>query len=304
MQFLLLLCSSSWQKPHIACVVPHHGWLLELVAIVQSSPAVVMETSEEASIPHQGTAAPAIAVQHSLQDTHAAATAFERMPALLAQVAEQLSVVDAQEAVSSGAGQDQGLVLAAQAAELASARQAMQLMAQLLESMPQPTEQPEGLPAGQAAVSASDVQALLSQLLQSPPGATQQQVVDQDQSQMIAAQAAELASARQAMQLLAQLLEQEAGSTAVSTSAVQASGQSTSASVSELRLQQGLEDIMQRLSTHQVMHVCYIAPHVSVKPITYQKVIWLMRYQQTGSASTCDCQPHLRIWYSMCMSAH
>ena len=236
-------------------MLSHRAWLLKFAAAVQSTPPVRMEMSVGAPVPNQDATVPATAVQPSLQDRQTAA-ATQRIPALLTQVAEQLSASAAQEAVSSSADQDQSQLMTAQAAELASARQAMQLMAQLLESMPQPTEQTGSPLAGQAAVSASDLQALLSQSQQQ--AVTQRQAVDQEENQVIAAQAGELASARQAMQLLAQLLEQEAGSTAVSTSAVQATGKGSSEdavlreAAVELRLQQALEMMLQAQAGHRV----------------------------------------------------
>ena len=124
------------------------------------------------------------------------------------------------------AGND-GQLIASQAAALAAARQAMQLMLQLLE---QSGFSMEDVAAGaQAATQAAnaDMQAVSAQSLQhalqqAAPQATSfsSEHAEVDSSEVIAAQVAELASARQAMQLLAQLLESAGpGATTVESSA-------------------------------------------------------------------------------------
>ena len=233
--------------------------------LVQSPSPAQVDSTLQAAITRQEQAAQTAAVQDrqagtSVQQSSAAvqvaASTPDRTPELLRQLAEQLSVSATQDAEpDSGEGQSQ--LIAAQAAELASARQAMQLMSQLLETTERASQQPRDSRADLAAISASNVQALLSQLLQAQPAAMPSlvappQTVAPDQSQVLAAQAAELASARQAMQLLAQLLEQEAASTAGSTSAVQPiDGPASSEdallreAAIELRLQQALEMMLQ-----------------------------------------------------------
>ena len=124
--------------------------------------------------------------------------------------ADQRQLLVQQLAAASQAGSTPGrpsqeLLLASQAAELASARQAMQLLAQLLESLPQPAEQ-----VGGSRQAADTLQGLLSQLLHSQQSDIAPQGPSEDVSALLTAQAAELASARQAMQPMAQLLEQRA----------------------------------------------------------------------------------------------
>ena len=123
----------------------------------------------------------------------------------------------------SAAAPDQSELIASQAAELASARQAMQLMTQLLEStlseqrtaadtaQPQPAASPD-MPSRQVGAPAvADLQDLMASIMQQLAPSASQTAPDTlaDHGQMLAAQAAELASARRAMQLLAQLLEQD-----------------------------------------------------------------------------------------------
>ena len=99
-------------------------------------------------------------------------------------------------------------LVAAQAAELASARQAMQLMLQLLEQQQETAAQPPAIPQVSTAEHQAEITALRQQLIEQVSHDPMRVTLESgDQSQRLAAQAAELASARQAMQLLAQLLE-------------------------------------------------------------------------------------------------
>lgn len=99
----------------------------------------------------------------------------------------------------------------AQAAELASARQAVQLMVQLLEQRLDASNR-EGEPSMPAVAEAAHMQAdSLHQLLQTlvqQLGVPAAAADVEDHSQLVASQAAQLASARQAMQTMVQLLEQ------------------------------------------------------------------------------------------------
>ena len=168
-------------------------------------------------------------------------------PQLLQQLAEQLTATAPALTRPGSPAQDESSVITSQAAELASARQAMQLMAQLLDTMPQSSESAER--PEEAALSVQGVQELLSQLLHGQQASS----IPQDQSEVIAAQAAELASARQAMQLLAQLLEQEAAGGSMSETAVQAPAHQDAATAEAMPspsgLQQALNGILHELST-------------------------------------------------------
>ena len=168
------------------------------------------------------------------------------------QLGVQTAQTQAEQQPTPTVSEDQSGLVASQAAELASARQAMQTMLQVLESSlaaetdpAQPGNQQQEVqvkasqPAGaQASGSLQDLFVQLTRhLAESEPVAAAADELIADQGQLVLSQAAELASARQAMQLLAQLLEQEAGSAAVSDSAVQAA-------VPEQDMQQALQQIM------------------------------------------------------------
>ena len=194
------------------------------------------------------------AVLQALQTTPAAPQAAASQQAAELRTSQELlrqamERIDAAAPAASSETQDEAQLLASQAAELASARQAMQLMLQLLEQAgvgmqhAQATSQPaehEGASAiRQEAQPSAEVHSLLRELLHQMQ-LTAAQDVPQDQGQALAAQAAELASARQAMQLMLQLLEQQAGAAAADDSAVQASHQTalpavrTAASVTDV----------------------------------------------------------------------
>ena len=255
----------------------------------RSAPAQVETAGGQAAQPQQETTAQAapvhqiVSAEASMQ--HAAAAGQAAMPSsvpdrtqeLLQQVLAQLPGTAASDAdaLPGPVSADQSQLLARQAAELASARQAMQLMLQLLQDRGLPAES-----AGETATgrpSDSDVRELLSRLLQRQPA---DGAATQDRNEVIAAQAAELASARQAMQLLAQLLEQETVEVQVSQAAAQAADQPASqddashrGDATELRLQQALEGMLQQLPGSLASQVRHLDSYVPAdEPIAAQPI--------------------------------
>ena len=178
-------------------------------------------------------------------------------------------------------------VLAAQAAELVSARQAMQLLAQLLEqgSGPEPAlSQPvPALEQTSQAVTAGSMLQLMRQLveqLSAPPSVTVlPSEVNADQQDLMAAQAAELASAREAMQLMAQLLE--SGGTlssqqpmegvqaafSLSPDAYASTAQELAAGATEHRMQQALQGISAVLERHSTDRPVHASTQVCIQLI-------------------------------------
>ena len=141
---------------------------------------------------------------------------------LLRQLIAHMAAASSSPSGSPAEPRDQSQVIAAQAAQLAAARQAMQLLAQLLESGADVSQLFEtaaqmaghAVMSGQQAGPAQDgLQSVLSQATQ--PATAAGGDFAQDQSELMAAQAAELSSARQAMQLMLQLLEQQGAAVAV-----------------------------------------------------------------------------------------
>ena len=156
----------------------------------------------------QTDAATSLQAAHASSSLQASANQLHTVQQLLAQL-DHTAAGHATDSASVSSVEPLQQQLAAQAAELASARQAMQLLAQLLESMPQPAEHADNTAPLQGASSVEGMRELVSQLvLQSQQAAAAPPDVTQNQSELVAAQAAELAAARQAMQLMAQLLEQ------------------------------------------------------------------------------------------------
>ena len=199
---------------------------------------------------------------------------IDRTRELIRQLIEQLPATIA-DGLPSSAAEDQSQIIASQAASLASARQAMQLMLQLLEqsglSMQDTQAGGQATPLVQPAaeLSPASIQGLFHQLLHHVTQPQQEALLQDatvDQSQLLAAQAAELASARQAMQVMLQLLEQQAGNAAVEGPAEQAPGelevpgQSAGTAAVGVAVQQALEATLQQLSAqipvHHQLQVC------------------------------------------------
>ena len=169
------------------------------------------------------TAFQAAALPHSAA-LQSAAAPQDSTPELLHELVQHMSA----SAQSGSTAEDQSQVIASQAAALASARQAMRLMLRLLESGADVSQlfaagaqtARHAASTQPALVSAASLQDVLSQLLdQASPPAAQPEV--EDQAALLTEQAAELASARQAMQLMLQLLEQQQGDAGASELGVQ-----------------------------------------------------------------------------------
>ena len=203
----------------------------------------------------------------------------DRAQQLLGQMTAQLSQMQPQAAPGLQTPipadvQDQSEVIAAQATQLASARQAMQLMLQLLESSTaaDSSHAAAAQTGGPSAVaqrsepavgpSESDVRDLIGRVqqqlsAQAPALQAVPILVAANQSELVTAQAAELAAARQAMQLLEQLLEQSAGTADVTGADVQLSrpmpsqpvpaGQATGSQMSESSMRQQLQQVLAEL---------------------------------------------------------
>ena len=198
---------------------------------VATQAAATSKTAMPAADP--SISAGARAVEASLQAVATPSQAAAAMtPAAIQDLATQLSSISERQVID----EDRSSLVTSQSAELASARQAMQTMLQLLESS-LPAEQPAAditaqqqevqvkasQPASaQASGSLQDLFAQLTRhLAESEPVAAAADELIADQGQLVASQAAELASATQAMQLLAQLLETEAADGAAAETGLQ-----------------------------------------------------------------------------------
>ena len=131
----------------------------------------------------------------------------------LAQLIQQLTPQDQDQAAAAPLPADQERLISSQAAALASARQAMQLMVQLMQSdditgasMQSSIDEVQQVGPSTAEAMQTNIRQLIDTLsaVQLPP----QDPAGTDAQAVMTSQAADLAAARQAMQLMLQLLEQ------------------------------------------------------------------------------------------------
>ena len=214
----------------------------------------------------------------------------DRTQELLRRLVEQLSLPLQAGSPLDSPTDDQSQLIASQAAALASARQAMQLMLQLLESggdlsqlfeSGAQTAEHAGTQPGQQAAGTQDLLSQLVQQLSASQAAATPPGIFQDQSEQLAAQAAELASARQAMQLMLQLLEQQqapqdavAGHQTPAQVARQEAQQAAVQEPADPQLQQALQSILAGLEAQPAMasNSTSVQPAMQVAfPCTFQK---------------------------------
>lgn len=207
------------------CELGHYGTEHAHCSQATAQPAG-QATASQTAVQH--TQAHASTMETPAPVTQLAAAQTQSSPHRMAsQAPQQLEAIQAAPDLAAAA-ESQSELIASQAAELASARQAMLSMLQLLESgladqdatgtAPQEQQEVQLDPSAQAAVpaSAGSLQDLFAQLTQhlteSEPVAAAADELIADQGQLVASQGAELASARQALQLMTNLLEQAASS--------------------------------------------------------------------------------------------
>ena len=222
---------------HSNLVLARIMYQFHMQAFVQSQPPLGLQqtttqtptaASTQLSTSSPQAVMPAAAIQVPAVTPSAAASAAmtpDGVQDLARQVTEQQPALAAAMTSSPDA---QSELVASQAVSLASARQAMQLMLQLLESGWTTAEQEADLRPASAVGPSEQValqnlfRQLTTQISQPAAGASAADGpgLAASQADVLTAQAAELASARQAMQLMAQLLELEADGAGMHTTSV------------------------------------------------------------------------------------